>query len=241
MKKKISLLVLSLVLIFAITVTATELKEAEVVRVIDGDTLEARLKVGTAKIRYIGIDTPETHGKVERYGKEASGYNKSLVGDKTVWLEIGEEARDKYGRLLAYVYLDPAKKSMVNAILAAQGYAEVMTIPPNVKFADTFKELVKNAREGNRGLWSEEDSEQNNSEPVTGAGSCIEVLNNTSQEGFEDISGIGEGIAERLVNAQPFGPCKSVGCIKTDLREVSYVGKGRADDLLEHLCPEIIE
>lgn len=115
-------------LIFTFTVTATELKQAQVVDVIDGDTIEVKSKSGITDVRYIGIDTPETHGEVERYGKEATNYNRSLVGNKTVWLEIGEEARDKYGRLLAYVYLDPAKKSMVNAILVAQGYAEVMII-----------------------------------------------------------------------------------------------------------------
>ncbi len=154
MIKKSSLLIFSLILILSFTITATELKQAQVVRVIDGDTIEVQMESGTTDVRYIGIDTPETHGEVERYGKEASNYNKDLVGNKTVWLEIGKEARDKYGRLLAYVYLDPAKKAMVNAILVAQGYAKVMTIPPDVKFADTFKKLAKNARKGKRGLWS---------------------------------------------------------------------------------------
>ncbi|MBS3788526.1 thermonuclease family protein [Candidatus Bipolaricaulota bacterium] len=127
MKKQISLLVLSLVLTLSFTVTATELKEAKVVSVIDGDTIKVRLKTGTTEVRYTGIDTPETRGEVERYGEEAKNYNKNLVADKTVWLELGEKERDQEDRLLAYVYLDKAKKSMVNAILLAQGYAEALT------------------------------------------------------------------------------------------------------------------
>ena len=256
MVKRSTLMVLSLILILSFTLTATELKEAEVLEVTDGDTIRVRIEdesgMLNTSLRYIGIDTPETYGGVEYYGKEATNYNKNLVADKTVWLEIGVEREDKYGRLLAYVYLDPAQKSMVNAILAAQGYAEVMTIEPNDKYADLFEELVNNAKEGKRGQWAEktetgndwqgtEDPVDNQAEPVEGADKCIEALSNATQEDFEDISGIGEGIAERLVDAQPFGPCNSLGCIETNLMEVSYVGEGRADDLLEHFCSEIVE
>ena len=255
MIKRSSLLVLSLVFIFSLAITATELKEAEVLEVADGDTIRVRIVddsgMMNTSLRYIGIDTPETHGGVEYYGREATNYNKALVEDRTVWLEIGKEARDKYGRLLAYVYLDPAQKSMVNAILAAQGFAEVMTIKPNDKFAELFERLVNNAKEGKRGQWGEKDTENNwektkdpgedKSKPVEGVDSCLEILNNSSQGDFEDITGIGEGIAERLVNAQPFGPCNSLGCIETNLKAVSYVGGGRAEDLLEHLCPDLAE
>jgi len=241
MIRKTVFLILSLILILSFTLTAAELKQAEVVRVIDGDTIEVKLEAGTTDVRYIGIDTPETHGKVERYGKEATIYNKALVGDKTVWLEIGVQSTDKYGRLLAYVYLDPAKKSMVNAILAAQGYAEVMTIPPNVKFADTFKELVRSAREDKRGLWSKEDSSTNNSEQVSGVGDCVEVLNSATQGDFEKISGIGEGIAKRLLDAQPFEDCNSTDCLNDLLQEVSYVGPTRSEDILTHFCPDLVE
>lgn len=255
MIKRSTLLVLSLVLILTLTVTATELKQAEVLEVYDGDTIRVRIDkepgILNTSLRYIGIDTPEVHGGVEYYGKEATAYNKNLVSDKTVWVEVGEEEQDKYGRLLAHVYLDPAKKSMVSAILAAQGYAEVMTIPPNDKYADLFEDLVNDAKEGKRGQWAErvemesrsqetKDPGDGKTEPVEGVDSCIEVLNNASQKDFEDISGIGEGIAERLVNAQPFGPCNSVGCIETNLMEVSYVGEVRSKDLLEHFCPEIV-
>jgi len=256
MTRRFFLLILSLILILSFTVTATDLKEAEVLEVYDGNTIRVRIDkdqgILNTSLRYIGIDTPEIHGGVEYYGREATNYNKELVGGKTVWVKVGEKEQDKYGRLLAHVYLDSAKKSLVSAILAAQGYAEVMTIPPNDKYAGLLTELVNEAREGKRGQWAgkaemesswqgTEDPVVDKAEPVEGADNCIEVLNKATQEDFEDISGIGEGVAERLINAQPFGPCNSLGCIETNLMEVSYVGKGRANDLLEHFCPEIAE
>jgi len=240
MIKKSSLLILILTLLVPFTLTATELKQAQVTRVIDGDTIEVKLEVGTAKVRYIGIDTPETHGGVEHYGKEATNYNKALVRNKTVWLEIGEEARDKYDRLLAYIYLDPAQKSMVNAILVAQGFAEVMTIEPNDKHADLFEDLVRDAKQDNRGMWGEEDNQstENNSNDVA---SCQSALNNATQEDFEEVSGIGEGIADRLVKAQPFEGCNDVDCLQVLLKDVSYVGPTRSEDILTHFCPNLVE
>ena len=122
-------------------------------RVIDGDTI---LLDDNERIRYIGIDTPETKHPskpVEWMGKEASEFNRKLVEHKTISLEFDVEKRDKYGRLLAYVYVDGV---FVNAELVKQGYAQVYTIPPNVKHTDLFLELQKEARENRRGLWGKE-------------------------------------------------------------------------------------
>jgi endonuclease YncB( thermonuclease family) len=131
-----------------------ELLEAEVTRVVDGDTIDVRLADRREeRVRYIGMDTPEIHGPVECYGQEASAYNDRLVGGKTVWLELDVEERDRYQRLLAYVYLDSDGQAMVNAILLSQGYAQVLTIPPNVRYADRFLKLQQEAREAGRGLW----------------------------------------------------------------------------------------
>jgi len=239
--KRYSLVVLSLVLILSFTLTATELKQAKVVRVIDGDTIEVKLEANTADVRYIGIDTPETHNGVEHYGKEATEYNKALVGDRTVWLEIGEEARDKYDRLLAYVFLDPAQKSMVNAILVAQGYAEVMTIAPNDKHADLFEELSTDAESDSRGMWAENKEEGDDTATNESVASCQAALNETTQEDFEEVYGIGEGIAGRLVESQPYEGCNSVECLRDRLKEVSYVGATRSEDVLKHFCPELLE
>ena len=119
-------------------------------RVIDGDTI--KLSNGET-VRYIGIDTPETkHPKkpVQYFGREAAAANKKLVGGKRVRLEFDAQKRDKYGRLLAYVYVDDI---FVNAWLVENGFAQVMTIPPNVKHQELFLKLQREAREKKRGLW----------------------------------------------------------------------------------------
>ncbi|MFH1791814.1 MAG: thermonuclease family protein [Candidatus Omnitrophota bacterium] len=120
-------------------------------RVIDGDTI--LLNTGE-RVRYIGINTPEIHHPtkgVERLGHEAADFNQRLVGGKWVRLEFDIEPRDRYGRLLAYVY---AGDVFVNAELVREGYAEVYTFPPNVKHADLFLDLQRAARSGRKGLWN---------------------------------------------------------------------------------------
>ena len=129
----------------------------QVVQVVDGDTIEVCCIGGKReKVRYIGIDTPETKHPtkgVEAYGKEASEANRKLVAGRSVRLEFDVQQRDKYGRLLAYVYLEDG--TFVNARLVEQGYAQVMTVPPNVKHQELFLRLQREAREARRGLWSE--------------------------------------------------------------------------------------
>ncbi|MFN0149951.1 MAG: thermonuclease family protein [bacterium] len=123
-----------------------------VARVVDGDTIV--LSSGE-KVRYIGVDTPETvhpEKPVEFMGKEAAAFNKALVEGKDVRLEYDVERKDKYGRTLAYVFLDT---TFVNIELIRQGYAQILTIPPNVKYADLFLTLQRNAREAGRGLWND--------------------------------------------------------------------------------------
>lgn len=122
-------------------------------RVIDGDTIELENK---EKVRYIGINTPETvdpRRAVQCFGHEASAKNKELVEGKQVTLVVDIEDRDKYGRLLRYVYLQDA--TFVNLELIKQGYASVATYPPNVAHVDAFKAAEKSAREAKVGLWGE--------------------------------------------------------------------------------------
>ncbi len=105
-------------------------------------------------VRYVGVDTPEIHHPmigVERAGKEASEANRKLVDGKTVRLEFDVQEQDRYGRLLAYVYLEEG--TFVNAWLVQHGYAAVMTVPPNVKHQELFLRLQREAREEGRGLW----------------------------------------------------------------------------------------
>ena len=125
-------------------------------RVIDGDTIE--LENGE-KVRYIGIDTPETldpRKPVQCFGKDASNKNKELVEGKPVWLVKDISDKDKYGRLLRYVYLgDPTQESstFVNLELVKQGFAHSYSYPPDIKFQEKFIEAEREAREAGRGLW----------------------------------------------------------------------------------------
>lgn len=131
--------------------------EYEVVSVTDGDTFEINYNGTKTKVRLIGVDTPESvhpnSKKNNEYGEEASKYTKSLLEGKTVKLEFDVSPKDKYGRLLAYVYLEDGE--MLNEKLLKEGYAQVATYPPNVKYVENFKELQKEARENKVGFWAE--------------------------------------------------------------------------------------
>jgi micrococcal nuclease len=138
--------------------------DIRVKRVIDGDTLQ--LEDGQ-RVRLIGIDTPEMHESnklyrdaqrseqdirtIQKLGQRAYEFTKKLVEGKRVSLEFDVDRYDKYDRLLAYVYLKDG--TFVNAEIVRQGYASLMTIPPNVKYADLFLRLYREARENRRGLW----------------------------------------------------------------------------------------
>jgi micrococcal nuclease len=122
----------------------------------DGDTLRVRIGGTEERVRLIGIDTPETHGRnglVECFGAEASKHLAKLLPlGTTVRLVRDAEARDRYGRLLAYVYRTK-DDAFVNLVMARDGYADVLTYPPNVAHASEFVAAVADAREANRGLW----------------------------------------------------------------------------------------
>ncbi|MED0670393.1 thermonuclease family protein [Aneurinibacillus aneurinilyticus] len=131
-----------------------------VTRVVDGDTFKAKVNGKEESIRLIGVDTPETvhpNKPVQPYGPEASAYTKKRLDGQTVTLEFDVQQRDKYGRLLAYVWLGDAKNpkaEMLNQTLVKEGYAQVATFPPNVKYTDSFVNLQKQAREAGKGLWA---------------------------------------------------------------------------------------
>lgn len=124
-------------------------------RVVDGDTfvVENGTKKGD-KVRLIGVDAPETRNtsrkKIGYYGEESKVFLTKLLTNKKVRLVEDVGKRDRYGRILAYVYLG---KTFVNAELVKKGYAQVYTVPPNVKYAKLFVELEREARNHGRGLW----------------------------------------------------------------------------------------
>lgn len=124
-----------------------------VTKVIDGDTIAVDIKGEEKRVRYIGIDTPET-GKSARpaecYGKEATDRNRELVEGKRVRLEKDVSETDKYGRLLRYVYVGD---EFINKKLVEDGFADVVTYPPDVKYAEVFKTAKRLSKEEGRGLW----------------------------------------------------------------------------------------
>ncbi len=145
-----SILFFLLLLLFYYAVSQRTPGEYIVIRVIDGDTIE--LNTGE-KVRYIGINAPELHHPqkgVEYFAREAYEANRRMVEGKRIRLEFDVEKRDRYGRLLAYVYVDDI---MVNEWLVANGYAQVATFPPNVRYAERFRKLEAEARRLKIGLW----------------------------------------------------------------------------------------
>lgn len=133
-------------------------EKADVLRVIDGDTIELQDK---RRVRYIGINAPETKNPkktIQCFGEEASKKNKELVEGKTIYLEKDISETDKYNRLLRYVYLDNPQTNnnalFVNEYLVKEGYAQVSTFPPDVKYKDLFLASQQEAKKNKAGLWS---------------------------------------------------------------------------------------
>ncbi|MBF0594386.1 MAG: thermonuclease family protein [Candidatus Omnitrophica bacterium] len=136
-------------------------------RVVDGDTIKL---VGGERVRLLGIDTPELHesakllrdaqrsGKdiktIQKLGQRAKDFVNPLLAGKNIRLDFDIEKRDKYGRLLAYIYLEDG--TFINKVIIENGYAVPLTIPPNIKHADEFKELYRTARAKGLGLWADE-------------------------------------------------------------------------------------
>jgi micrococcal nuclease len=99
----------------------------------------------------IGMDTPEVYFGTQPYGQEASAFARQELDGEEVALELDVQKVDPYGRLLAYVYLSDG--TMFNETLVEEGYAQVATFPPNVKYTERFLEAQREARAANRGLW----------------------------------------------------------------------------------------
>lgn len=119
-----------------------------VTRIIDGDTIEVNIGGRLYDVRYIGVDTPEPN---QPFGHEAAEKNAELLSGNRITLEKDVSETDRYGRLLRYVYADGI---FVNAELVRQGYAQVATYPPDVKFQNHFLELQREAQESGKGLWA---------------------------------------------------------------------------------------
>lgn len=155
-------------LVFSCNTNDTESNAATIVKIIDGDTYKVSYNGKTENIRLIGIDTPESRANskakkdakktgvnvkaITTLGKQATQYIKSLIepGDQ-IKIEFDVQERDRYGRILGYVYLEDG--TFLNEKIIREGYAQVMTVPPNVKYQDKFLIAQQEARDNNRGLW----------------------------------------------------------------------------------------
>ena len=129
---------------------------AQVLRVIDGDTIQVIINATKETVRLIGVDTPEPvdpRKPVQCFGKEASDFAKSLLTDKTIFLEADttQGDRDKYQRLLRFVFLENGTN--VNKLLISEGYAHEYTYHLPYKYQGEFKAAEIDAQENNRGLW----------------------------------------------------------------------------------------
>src|SRR3954452_13513997 len=161
-------LILGLIVLAVVAYTATAGSSPEdpaegssssagrVTRVVDGDTIHVAVGGREEKVRYVGVDTPESvkpGTPVQCYAKRASAFNERLVAGERVRLVLDAEHRARYGRLLAYVYR--ARDGLfVNAALVRGAYAVPLTIAPNVAHAGEFRRIATTARRHGRGLWS---------------------------------------------------------------------------------------
>ena len=144
------------------------LARASVVRVVDGDTLVVHVADGRrVRVRMIGVDTPEVHpsekltrdaqrsGKdvaaIRALGARASEFTKKHLAGRQVELERDATALDRYGRTLAYVWVG---EELYNVLIMREGYASPLTIPPNVKYAETLAACHRTAHQARRGLWA---------------------------------------------------------------------------------------
>ena len=140
-----------------------DMLQATVTRVVDGDTLVVKVDGQSRRVRMLGVDTPETvhpNKEVQAYGPEASAFTKKELSGRTVWLEYDVAPLDRYQRHLAYIWTEKPesgeaaiRRGMFNARLLLGGYAKVMTIQPNSRYADLFVRFQEEARKARRGLW----------------------------------------------------------------------------------------
>lgn len=164
-----AVLALTVVLLTAVAHAAAPARRtATVVEVTDGDTIVVRVDGGTERVRLIGIDTPELHDseKLERdvarsgqsraaiqaQGRAARDFLVGRVAGRTVALEADVEPRDRYGRTLAYVWLDDV---LVNALILEHGWGRLLTVPPNVRRVTQLRTAEQTARAAQAGLWAD--------------------------------------------------------------------------------------
>ena len=154
-------------------------RSAKVIRVLDGDTIEVE---NGQRVRYLGINAPESG---QPFSTAATRENERLVGGRIVNLEFDVQAQDRYGRLLAYIWIGDV---LINKEIVKNGYAASGTIQPNVKYQDLILKAQQEARENCRGLWLGLCSQKSES-------SCVKIVNiNANAPGNDNFNKNGEWI-----------------------------------------------
>jgi len=165
-----SKLTAAIIIIFLSSPLFSEYEKCRLVRIVDGDTIVVEYKDKQERVRLTGIDTPESANnpkarrdsergnisldEIVKQGERATAFAESLLaGEEMLFLEFDVQKRDRFERLLAYVYL--ADGRMINELMLKAGYASLMTIPPNVKYRDRFLKAYREARSMKRGLWAD--------------------------------------------------------------------------------------
>ena len=172
--------------------------DVEVVSVTDGDTIKVRINGQIESVRFLLVDTPETkHPRLgeQPFGQEAKSFTKNMLEGKTVQLEKDVSDRDKYGRLLYYLYVDG--KSVQEELLR-NGLARVAYIyAPNTKYVDQYYAIQKEAQAKGKGIWS--------------------VENYVQEDGYHEevIDGKQEEVVENKQSQQLTGDCKIKGNISS--------------------------
>lgn len=166
---------------------------AQVTRVIDGDTVVVRLADGREeRVRLIGVDTPELNhgGTPEPLAVEATAFAQHYLLGRDVILELDLGHRDRFGRLLAHLWLD---NTLFNLTLIEHGYAVLMTIPPNIRYVDHLLAAQERARAAQRGLWA----------PPLFAQRCVD-LNQAPLEDLTRITHLGPERAAAVIAGRPW-------------------------------------
>lgn len=190
--------------------TNLNLIDAKVERVIDGDTVKVNINGKEETLRLLLVDTPETvhpNKPVQPFGKEASDFAKETLNGKNVGLEIDVSERDKYGRLLVYLWLDG---KMFNEMLLETGLARVAYVyVPNIKYVDQFREIQREAQEKGLGIWS--------------------IENYVQEDGFQDVSDNKEESSIQETQNNGSQNDKTVYIVKVDLGDEYFTIANNSD------------
>jgi endonuclease YncB( thermonuclease family) len=183
---------------------------AKVVNIIDGDTITVLLDGLQVKVKYIGVDAPESISRLEYLGKEARNRNSELVFGRDVLLYRDVSDRDRFDHLLRYVFVDD---KFINYELVSQGYASVLDEPPDSACAPLFKEAEDSVKAQSLGIWVPHTPEP---EQILASTNVIIFSVNKTEE-FVDIQNVGDTAIDlggwKLVSEQGKEECKLSGVI----------------------------